>query len=65
MPLYCIQDEEAPCWVVADSYDHAVRQWHLVFGEEYDGAEPEGILLICGNDKLVIDSKFYSDGESS
>jgi len=60
MPLFHIQDNECPKWVVALNYANAVEKWKKKMAEEnapYDISEieePQGVSYICDDEDLII-----------
>jgi hypothetical protein len=63
MPLYLVQDADRPLWVVAESWQAALKQWQKQIAVEnatpdnlLEAADndPQGILRICDNDELLI-----------
>lgn len=55
MPLYHVQDDDRPMYVVANSFSHAISKWKDVIMEENDGeaSDPKGVCLICEDDDLI------------
>ena len=59
MPLYHVQDNDRPLWVMADDFAHAVRKWRTVIAAENEQSfeeteEPQGVTLICDDNELVV-----------
>ena len=56
MPLFRVQDDERPAYVVAKTFTDALAKWELVIREENDGeipAPPQGVAYICDDDELI------------
>jgi hypothetical protein len=51
MPLYHIQDNDEPMWVVAPSYPDALRKWQTY--HERKDYEPERICKVCDDEELI------------
>lgn len=59
MPLYQVQDSDRPMWVIAADWGRALIQWKELIARENDGeeAEPDGIMLVCSDDEILIYGK--------
>lgn len=44
MPLFHVQDNDRPMWVVAPTFSHALEKWAHVIAKE-NGYEDAGIVL--------------------
>ena len=63
MPLFEIQDDDRPMFVVAENFDHALTKWKFLIKSENKEMEdegddtwllPNGVRLICADDKLLL-----------
>lgn len=70
MPLFHIQDNDRPAWVVADDWNHAIKKWEkalvLEYGEDEmeGGIEPPlGIQLVCEDRELIVGTGFLAEAE--
>jgi len=60
MPLYHVQDDNAPKWVLAANYANAIEKWKKAVAAENEPyepgeiEEPKGIVFVCDDDDLVI-----------
>ena len=59
MPLFRIQDDDHPGWVLADDFSKAIKAWAAAVQEENRGelAEPilpRGIELIAEDTNIII-----------
>jgi hypothetical protein len=62
MPLFHVQDDDRPLWVMAKDFDQAVTRWRgFVAAEnhipprEVDG--PTGVQKICEDDEFIGEEK--------
>ena len=59
MPLYHVQDDCRPMYVIADDWQDALTKWKRVIEIENPlGARwenPRGIIHICSDDDLIAD----------
>lgn len=58
MPLYYVQDDDRPGYVVADSYQAAEAKWLNAVSQENEGElidSPSGITLLCKDQELIVD----------
>jgi len=59
MPLYNVQDDDRPMWVVAVDYHEAIIKWRKLVAYENpsddpdEKIEPAGISKICDDDELI------------
>jgi len=66
MPLYHVQDDDRPAFVVAEDYAEAINKWTQAVALEED-LDPEsiddplGIALICDTDQLILGWRFEGD----
>jgi hypothetical protein len=51
MSLYHIQDNGEPSWVMASSYDDAIKKWRACHGRE--DVEPETVSKVCDDEELI------------
>lgn len=58
MPLFHIQDDDRPAFVVADNFVEALRKWESAVADENDGEafDPEGISHIADDTDLIVDT---------
>ena len=62
MKLFQVQDSDRPMWVVAVDWSDALRRWReLIYRENgdidvenEDEVEPQGIMLVCDGDELLL-----------
>ena len=58
MPLFHIQDDDRPLYVVAHDYNQAVAKWQKIVKDENDDIEepilPKAVALIADDHDLVI-----------
>jgi hypothetical protein len=64
MPLYLIQDNDRPLWIVAKSYGQAEQVWKKIVAQEneisLDEVEsPKGINFICDDMDLVLNGDHW------
>jgi len=60
MPLYHIQDDDRPMWVMARDYSHAVSKWMVAVAQENkmevkDVEEPRGVQLVCEDNDFITE----------
>ena len=58
MPLFQVQDNDRPMYVVADDFQDAFSKWEKVIREENGGEVgelPLGIMYICADVDLIAD----------
>lgn len=55
MPLYRVQDDDRPMWVIAPSWGDAIEAWKTQIRVENDGqcSEPSGVELVCYDNDVV------------
>ena len=66
MPLFSIQDNDRPAYVIADNYGEAQEKFLQAIFEEnkeyYSNVDeldiPLGISFICPDEDIIIDQKF-------
>ena len=61
MPLFHIQDNDRPGYVVAETYAEAESKWRKAVLNENDGEDygpPNGITLICTNRELMVEDNW-------
>jgi hypothetical protein len=51
MSLYHIQDNDEPIWVIASSYDEAIKKWQSYHSR--DDVEPERVCKVCDDEELI------------
>lgn len=62
MPLFLVQDDDRPMYVIEESWEHALAKWRAfvawenkLIGDHALAMEgPQGIQLICGDEDLLI-----------
>lgn len=58
MPLFHVQDNDRPMYVVADNWQDAISRWQKVIEEENEGCaaeQPTGIVFVCTDNDLITD----------
>ena len=66
MPIFLIQDNDRPMYVVARTLAHAERLWRHVVARENDMSAqdvemPLGVAFICPDDEMIIDRKYLKE----
>ena len=59
MPLFHVQDHDAPAWVVAKNYAEAITKWEAVVAKDNDGLDiglPYGVQHVCDDTELIIET---------
>lgn len=64
MPLYFIQDNDRPLWVVAKDYGQAAYVWKKIVAKENelpidDVEDPYGIQYVCDDLQLVFNGDHW------
>ena len=63
MPLFEIQDDDRPMFVVAENYDHALTKWKFLIKSENKEMEgkgddtwllPNGVRFVCYDSDLLL-----------
>ena len=57
MPLFQIQDDDRPAWVIAKDFAEAVHKWENAVAKENNGNKgepPNGINRIAGDDEIIV-----------
>jgi hypothetical protein len=59
MPLFHIQDDDRPTWVIALDYREAIEKWEAMLRKETDMdifeiQPPKGIAWMCDDDELIL-----------
>jgi len=69
MPLFHVQDADRPAYVLAKNYSEAEERWRAVVGAENDWegddddfAPPLGIMFVCDDAELLLDSQQATAG---
>jgi hypothetical protein len=59
MPLYLVQDDDRPLFVIADDFPQAISKWKKVISDENEGddAEPAGVHKLADDHELVVENK--------
>lgn len=63
MPLFYVQDDDRPGYVVAENYADAERKWRAAVAEENDGDDcgpPRGIAMLCEDNELIVDESWLA-----
>ena len=60
MPLFLVQDDDRPLWIIAPGWAAAVRRWReqvIIDSDPDDWAdedpEPDGVQRICDDDDMI------------
>ena len=64
MPLFHIQDDDRPAWVVAPNYADALSKWSTAVAKENQGEigpPPNGIQFVCDDAELIVGDGFQED----
>lgn len=68
--LFNVQDSERPAFVIAHSFEEALKKWKVAVAEEnatyseYEEIPPAGIMHVCDGDELIIDQGFADKANS-
>lgn len=57
MPLFQIQDDDRPGFVVAKDYAEAIKKWSaavLKENEDVDTGPPRGVSIVCDDRDLIV-----------
>lgn len=68
MPLFHVQDQDRPGYVVADNFEHALEKWRSAMKRENDGDvgdEPDGVAMVCDDEDLIIEYCWCRDSAIS
>jgi len=60
MPLFQIQDDDRPMYIVASDLQQAVQKWREVLDcenpdDDCSGTQPQGIIFLASDDDLIAD----------
>lgn len=55
MPLFHVQDNDRPAYVIADNYAQAIERWTAAVQQENDGEcdPPAGVRIVCDDTDLI------------
>lgn len=59
MPLFHVQDDDRPMYVIANCYAIAIEKWRAVVASENDGedpGDPAGVHLIADDEDIIVGS---------
>lgn len=57
MPLFHVQDDDRPGYVVANDYAEAIRKWSAAVLRENDDVDtgpPRGVSIVCDDRDLIV-----------
>lgn len=65
MPLFLVQDDERPLYVVAENFTKALEAWREIICEENDATmeqldDATGIQKLCDDDELIVNGKLMA-----
>lgn len=60
MPLFHVQDDDRPAYVVADDFTEAIEKWRHAVAADNDGEcfGPDGVSMICDDNELIVDQEW-------
>jgi len=64
MPLYLVQDNDRPLYIVAKNYGEAENIWRKIIAKENDFGDdvvdaPNGISFICNDMDLILNGDHW------
>lgn len=60
MPLFHVQDDDRPMWVLASDFDTATQKWRKFIAGENNNQRieevqgPTGVQKICDDDEFIL-----------